>query len=83
MVPVAQKLFFMFGPPFSLRIDVEDMSLAGKYRLFTHSIRLDCHLGSPFAVENNSFKFNTLKKHFFIWLYQCFGSGSNSDPIFC
>jgi hypothetical protein len=62
------KTFFLFCPPFSLGIDVEDMSLAGKYRLFTHSIRLDCHLGSPFAVANNSFKYSTsaeLAKKFF------------------
>ena len=42
--------------PFSLGIDVEDMSLAGKYRLFTHSIRLDCHLGSPFAAHRYKVK---------------------------
>jgi hypothetical protein len=29
---------------------VEDMRLAGKDRLLTHSINLDCHLGSPLAA---------------------------------
>ena len=38
--------------PFSFGIDVEDMRLAGKDRLFTHSIRLDCHLASPLTCSN-------------------------------